>query len=187
MDDQQLTRYAVAAKQGDRDAAAAFVRGTQRQVWQLLKHLTDSHSAEDLTQDCYLRAFSSLGSFRGDSPARTWLLAIARRVAADHLRRRRRRPQLARSADWQAAAERAQPPGSSLAEGYALRAALGELDPARREAFVLTQVVGLSYEETARVCGCRLGTVRSRVARARSDLAEQLRSEAPSGRARSGD
>ncbi|MDR7301481.1 sigma-70 family RNA polymerase sigma factor [Haloactinomyces albus] len=188
VDDQQLTRYAIAARQGDRAAAAAFVRGTQRQVWQLLRYLTDPRHAEDLTQDCYVRAFSSLPSFRGDSSARSWLLAIARRVAADHLRRRRRRPQQADCADWQAAAEHAQPSEPpDMVEGYALRTALGALDPDRREAFVLTQVLGLSYEETARVCGCRTGTVRSRVSRARSDLAERLRSADPPARAVDGD
>lgn len=180
MDDQQLTRYAMAAKQGDREAASAFVRGTQQQVRQLLRHLTDRHHADDLTQDCYVRALSALGSFRGQSSARSWLLAIARRVAADHLRKRNRRPQQADCVDWQSAAERVQPLQPAMAEGYALRTALRELDPERRDAFVLTQILGLSYEETARVCDCKLGTVRSRVARARSDLAERLRSDAPS-------
>lgn len=178
VDDQQLTRYAVAAKQGDRDAAAAFVRGTQRQVWQLLRHLTDPGVAEDLTQDCYLRAFSSLKSFRGRSPARTWLLAIARRVAADHLRRRRRRPRVADCDDWASAAERTQPRHlPDAADGFALREAVGVLDPDRREAFVLTQLLGLSYGEAAEVCGCRIGTIRSRVARARTDLTRHLRTD----------
>ncbi|MBA8826748.1 RNA polymerase sigma-70 factor (ECF subfamily) [Saccharopolyspora lacisalsi] len=187
MDDQQLTRYAIAAKQGDREAAATFVRATQRQVWQLLRHLTDARSGEDLTQECYLRAFSALPSFRGDSSARTWLLAIARRVAADHLRRRRRRPRVADHEDWVGAADRAQPRGlPGMTDNYALRTALDELDPARREAFVLTQVLGLSYEETAGVCGCRIGTVRSRVSRARTDLADALRTETPPGRASPG-
>nr|WP_218862824.1 sigma-70 family RNA polymerase sigma factor [Actinopolyspora biskrensis] len=175
VDDQELTRRAFAAKQGDTEAAAAFVRGTQRQVWQLLRHLTDEGSAEDLTQECYLRAFRSLSSYRGRAPARTWLLSIARKVAADHLRRRKRRPQRADHPDWQRAAELAQPRTPTLLDGYALRSALAGLGPQRREAFVLTQVLGLSYAETAQVTGCRTGTVRSRVARAREDLAAQLR------------
>lgn len=180
VNDEQLTQYAIAAKHGDRAAAGAFVRGTQRQIWQLLRHLSDSRVAEDLTQECYLRAFASLHSYRGESSARTWLLAIARRVAADHLRKRRRQPQQADCADWQAAAERVQPSGPAMAEAYALRTALAALDDQRREAFVLTQVLGLSYAETARVCGCRIGTVRSRVARARTELAGHLRAdEAP--------
>lgn len=174
VDDQELTRCALAAKQGDTNAATRFVRGTQRQVWQLLRHLADPGVAEDLTQECYLRAFRSLPSYRGRSSARTWLMSIARRVAADHIRQRDRRPRPADLADWQLAAERAQPRTTSVSDGYALRSALEALDSRRREAFVLTQIVGLSYEETAEVAGCRIGTVRSRVARARTDLIEQL-------------
>lgn len=178
VDDHHLTSLAVAAKRGDRDAASAFVRGTQRQVWQLLRHLTDPRVAEDLTQECYLRAFSSLKSFRGRSPARTWLLAIARRVAADHLRTKRRRPQLAEGTDWTSAAERSQPRDlPDLADGCALREAIADLGAERREAFTLTQILGLSYEEAAEVCGCRVGTIRSRVARARMDLAQHLRTD----------
>ncbi|PRW63725.1 sigma-70 family RNA polymerase sigma factor [Actinopolyspora mortivallis] len=187
VDDQELTRCVFAAKQGDADAAAAFVRGTQRQVWQLLRHLTDGNSAEDLTQECYLRAFGSLGSYRGRAPARTWLLSIARRVAADHLRHRARRPRRAEQADWQRAAEASQPRTPGLLDGYALRSALDALDQRRREAFVLTQVLGLGYAETARVLGCRTGTVRSRVARARSELMEQLRERDPGRLAEPGD
>ena len=61
-----------------------------------------------------------------------------------------------------------------VGEGVALRALLAELDPDRREAFVLTQVVGLSYAEAAEVCGCPVGTIRSRVARARDHLVAAL-------------
>ncbi|SFE13415.1 RNA polymerase sigma-70 factor, ECF subfamily [Actinopolyspora alba] len=174
MDDQELTRCALAAKRGDTDAATRFVHGTQRQVWQLLRHLADAHVAEDLTQECYLRAFRSLSTYRGRSSARTWLLSIARRVAADHIRHRDRRPRTADIDDWQLAAERVQPRSLSIPEGYALRSALETLDERRREAFVLTQLVGLSYEETAEVAGCRTGTIRSRVARARADLIDRL-------------
>lgn len=170
-----LTAEALAARRGDRAAAEAFVRGTQQQVWRLLGHLADRHSAEDLTQETYLRAFAALPSFRARSSARTWLLSIARRVAADHLRRARRRPRASGRVDWQELAERTQSavPGGPE-DTVALREALGGLGPQRREAFVLTQVIGLSYVETAEVCGCRVGTVRSRVARARDDLVAVL-------------
>jgi RNA polymerase sigma-70 factor (ECF subfamily) len=65
-------------------------------------------------------------------------------------------------------------PRGDLAESVAVRHAVDALDPDRREAFVLTQVIGLSYEEAAAVCRCPIGTIRSRVARARADLVDAL-------------
>ncbi len=92
MDDAVITEAALAARDGDRAAAARFVELTQQQVWRLLVHLADRGVAADLAQETYERAFGSLRRYRAESPARTWLLAIARHVAADHLRRRARRP-----------------------------------------------------------------------------------------------
>jgi RNA polymerase sigma-70 factor (ECF subfamily) len=66
------------------------------------------------------------------------------------------------------------PAGGDLGEGVALRRQVGALAPDRRDAFVLTQLVGLSYPEAAEVCGCPVGTIRSRVARAREDLVTGL-------------
>lgn len=166
-----LTATALAARRGDREAAEAFVRATQQQVWRLLVHLADRRVAEDLTQETYLRAFAALPAFRARASARTWLLSIAHRVAADHLRLARRRPRTNSGEDWQGIAERAQPTVAAGPEdALALRQALAGLATQRREAFVLTQVLGLCYAEAAEVCGCPVGTIRSRVARARDDL-----------------
>src|SRR3954447_22210879 len=86
-----LERLAADAVDGDPLAAAAFVRATQADVWRLCVALGDRDSAEDLTQETYLRAFGALSRFEGRSAVRTWLLAIARRVCADAVRSRRRR------------------------------------------------------------------------------------------------
>ena len=86
----ELTRLALAARDGDRVAVSAFVRRTQPEVWRLCARLGDRADADDLTQEVYLRAVPALAGFRGDSSARTWLLQIARYVCADHVRRRRR-------------------------------------------------------------------------------------------------
>ncbi|MDQ3987607.1 MAG: sigma-70 family RNA polymerase sigma factor, partial [Actinomycetota bacterium] len=137
-------------------------------------HLTSRDVAEDLAQETYARAFTALPRFRGDSSARTWLLAIARRVAADHLRQRRTRPTLVDTVDWQRRAEQDQARLPGLDESIALQQAMRSLTIERREAFVLTQITGLSYAEAAQVCGCRIGTIRSRVARARDDLRAAL-------------
>lgn len=183
MDDRTLTRYAVQAGQGDRRAAEQFVRATQQAVYRLLVHLSSPAVAEDLAQETYLRAFGSLARFRADASARTWLLGIARRVAADHLRRRARSPRQVDGAGWQHHAERAQPRLPGAEDNLAIRHALALLAADRREAFVLTQVLGLSYAETAEVCRCRIGTVRSRVARARNDLRQALNTGAGSAAA----
>lgn len=165
----EMTRLALAAGRGDEAAAAGFVRASQPEVWRLLAHLSDRESASDLTQETYLRAFRALPRFRGESSARTWLLAIARRVAADHLRSRGRRPRDAAGAGHEVPAA-----GSDPADHIPVSLLVAHLDRERREAFVLTQLLGLSYTEAAEVCACPLGTVRSRVARARADLVSAL-------------
>jgi RNA polymerase sigma-70 factor, ECF subfamily len=170
----ELERLAAAAVDGDPLAAAALVRATQSDVWRLCAALGDRQSADDLTQETYLRAFGSLHRFEGRSSLRTWLLSIARRVCADAVRsRRRRRLTLVRDdADLEAlgtgdGADR-------VGEGAAVADLLARLSADRREAFVLTQLLGLPYAEAAEVAGCPVGTIRSRVARARADLVEAL-------------
>lgn len=159
----ELTRLAVSAGDGDRVALAAFVRTTQPEVWRLCRHLVGPASADDVTQDTYLRALPALATFRAESSARTWLLGIARRAAVDAIRREQRRRRLSprRVADV-----------PDPAAAFSVASLLAPLDVDRREAFVLTQVLGLSYAEAAEVADVAVGTIRSRVARARAELAE---------------
>jgi RNA polymerase sigma-70 factor, ECF subfamily len=175
----ELTALALAAGAGDRAALDRFVRATQREVWRLVAHLVSVNTADDLTQETYLRAIPSLARFAGRSSARTWLLSIARRVAADHIRAAQSRPKIAKTTDWVLAADGRQASSHGVAAGFEdiveLTVLLGALEPERREALVLTQILGLSYAEVAEICRCPLGTVRSRVARARDDL-DALRS-----------
>ncbi|MDP9795917.1 RNA polymerase sigma-70 factor (ECF subfamily) [Catenuloplanes nepalensis] len=172
-DEAELTTWALRAGKGDRAAASDFVRATQQGVHRFLAHLVSPGEAEDLAQETYLRAMRALPSFAARSSARTWLLAIARRVAADHIRSVVARPRTAALENWELAADAAMP-GSDVADGVVLDHLLRGLDPERREAFVATQVLGLSYQEAAEVCGCPIGTIRSRVARAREDLVAAL-------------
>ncbi|HET6877356.1 MAG TPA: sigma-70 family RNA polymerase sigma factor [Jatrophihabitans sp.] len=166
MDDwDEITTVALRARRGDAAAAEAFVRATQADVWRLCAHLGSPATADDLTQDTYARAFASLHRFLGRSSARTWLLSIARRVCADAVRGAQRTRQLPQPQERL---------GPDVADSVAVRALIAGLDPDRREAFVLTQLLGLSYAEVADVCSCPVGTVRSRVARARADLVDAL-------------
>jgi RNA polymerase sigma-70 factor (ECF subfamily) len=173
----ETSRLAVAAGRGDRAALEAFVRRTQGEVWRLCAALSDRGSADDLTQETYLRAIGALPAFRADASARTWLLSIARRTCADEVRRRTR----TRALLGRVRAEAPAPAVAGPAGRIELDLLVAGLDPGRREAFVLTQVLGLDYAEAAEVCGCPIGTIRSRVARARADLAQAVSAEDVAG------
>jgi RNA polymerase sigma-70 factor (ECF subfamily) len=174
VDDDEITRNAFRAARGDRAAAARFVADTQHLLFRFLVCLSDSGVAEDLVQETFLRAFAALPNYAGRSSARVWLLAIAKRVAADHLRARRRRPLLGLAEDWATVAEHAGPRAPDHGPLVAIQALIGALEPERREAWVFTQVLGLSYADTAELCRCATGTIRSRVFRAREELMKAL-------------
>lgn len=167
----ETTKLLLAAASGDHEALSRFVRTTQADVWRFCAHLVDPGAADDLTQEVYLRAMRTIPRFRGDASARTWLLAVARNVAADEIRRRQRRR------DLPVHDVEDEPDHAGHIELHRL---LEELDGDRREAFVLTQLIGLSYAETAATCAVPIGTVRSRVARARQALVDLLSDDAPS-------
>ncbi len=164
--DHDLTRLLLDAAEGDQVALATFIRHTQADVWRFCAHLVDPPAADDLTQEVYLRAMRTVSRFRGDASARTWLLVIARRVAVDEIRRRQRRRRLPDPSPPDAA-----PDGT---DEVALHDLVDELAPDRRAAFVLTQLLGWSYQDAADVCEVPVGTIRSRVARARQQLIDRL-------------
>ena len=170
----QLERLAALAADGDRAAQADLVRATQADVWRMCAHLADRQVAEDLTQETYLRALPALARFEGRSSLRTWLLSIARRVCADHLRSKKRRALVLVAEDTDLADLARDVPADVVGGTVAAQDVLDRLEPERREAFVLTQLIGLPYAEAAEVVGCPIGTIRSRVARARADLVEAL-------------
>ncbi len=162
----EMTRLLIEGRDGDRPALAAWIRRSQADVWRLCAHLVDAGDADDLTQEVYLRAHRALPAFRADSSSRTWLLSIARRVCADAIRRRQRLRRLQGRLPI--------PEPHLLGSSVEADDLLERLAPERREAFFLTQMLGLSYHEAGEVCGCPVGTIRSRVARARADLIEAL-------------
>jgi RNA polymerase sigma-70 factor, ECF subfamily len=147
-----------------------WVRSTHSDIWRFCAYLVDADSADDLTQETYLRAHRAAAGFRGEASVLTWLLTIARRVCASELTQRQRSRELClqlHERDYPVM----QPDHAWRAELDALIAALPE---ERRAAFVLTQVIGCDYAEAATIVGCPVGTIRSRVARARDDLIRAL-------------
>lgn len=171
MDD--VTAVALRAAAGDGTALSAFVHATQADVWRLCAFLVDAPSADDLTQEVYARALAALPTFRGDASARTWTLTITYRTCADELRRRRRRRVL--QARLATSPARAVVPAD---ESVGVSQLIAALEPAERVALVLTQLLGLRYQDAADVLGVPVGTVRSRVARARRQLIDELGEDA---------
>jgi len=168
----RLTGSLVAARDGDDAALAVAIRAAQPDVRRFLRMLAPASELDDVVQDTFVRAYRALPRFRAESSGRTWLLAIARRAAADAARRgaRHRRTRARVEREHVTAAPVADP-----ADEHALEDLVAGLDAERREAFVLTQIVGCAYLEAAEICGVPVGTIRSRVARAREQLLEQVR------------
>jgi RNA polymerase sigma-70 factor (ECF subfamily) len=166
-----LTRTLLDAQRGDAAALERFVRATQHDVASLCRHLGDPDSVDDLVQETYQRAFVSLHRFRATGPAKHWLLTIARRTCADGTRRRVRRRRLDQRVTTLARDIEVRPHDSSAAEIDDL---LFLLDDDRRAAFVLTQLNGLRYDEAAAMLDVPIGTIRSRVSRAREQLLAAL-------------
>lgn len=165
--DDPVTKLALAAGKGDRAALTAFIEATQNDVWRLLAHLGGTASADDLTQETYLRVISALPRFAARSSAKTWILSLARRVWVDNVRHDMARPRKAATSveDLTSAASK-----STWSEWVDVRLIIENLSEDRREALILTQVLGYTYEEAAQITGVRVGTIRSRVARARKDI-----------------
>lgn len=156
------------AARGDGEAFAALCAALQLDVWRYCLALTgDRELARDAAQETFLRAVTAIRRFRGDGPVRVWLLVLARRSVAATLDRERVRA----ARPVATPPERPLPDDTGAVDVHQLVAAL-PYDLA--QAFVLTQMLGASYAEAAEVCGCRIGTIRSRVFRARALLVAQL-------------
>ena len=162
-----LRSLVLSAREGDDRSIEQLVRLTQPDVWRVCAALGSAGEVEDLVSETYLRALRSLGSFRGESSVRTWLLTIARNVCADHVRARVRSRRLLDKLRLNA-------PESIDAGPTYTDDLFDRLDPDRREAFLLTQVAGLPYAEAAELLSVPVGTIRSRVARARVDLRDAI-------------
>lgn len=173
---EDITRLLLRARDGDREALAAWVARAQPDVWRFVAASVGVDRADDVTQDVFLRAIRSMSSFRGEATSRTWVLAIARHAIVDEHRRTGRRRALRDRLGRQPGTVWQQP--DDLATRHTLHDAIGQLDLYRREAFVLTQMLGLGYAEAAEVLDIPVGTVRSRIARARQDLMADLGDEA---------
>jgi RNA polymerase sigma-70 factor (ECF subfamily) len=128
--------------------------------------------ADDLVQETLLRAWANIGSFEPGTNMSAWLFTILRNLFRSEYRKRRR--EVPDSEGTYAESMKTQPEQSSRVEFEEFRVALGKLPTDQREALILVGGSGFSYEEAAEICGCAVGTIKSRVNRARTRLAELL-------------
>lgn len=171
---------------GDKRAFDLLVRKYQHKLIGLISRYVKSYAeCEDIAQESFIRAWRAIGSFRGDSAFYTWLYKIAVNTAKNHLVAMGRRPPAddvdAEDAVFMAGAERMQ--DNATPERELMRQEIEQsvfstvqaLPEELRTAITLREVDGLSYDEIAEAMGCPIGTVRSRIFRAREAIDEKLR------------
>ena len=170
------------ARGGDVDAFNRLVSIHQDAVYGFSISLTRQHAvADDVTQETFISAFRSISRMRGDN-VRAWLLRIARNKAYDYFRRQKRRRESSVDEDAAVFRERLasdNPSPADVAMNLELRDALehcvGTLSDEHREVIVLVDVQGQSYDDASEVCGVNIGTVKSRLNRARRRVRDCLR------------
>jgi RNA polymerase sigma-70 factor (ECF subfamily) len=182
--DQQLV---VRAQRGDKRAFELLVEKYQRKLARLLSRLIrDPGEVEDVTQEAFIKAYRALPSFRGDSAFYTWLYRIGINTAKNYLVAMGRRAPT--STDVEAEEAEGQEGGELLRDintpeslllskeiGDTVNAAIESLPEELRSAIQLRELDGMSYEEIAKLMDCPIGTVRSRIFRAREAIAERLK------------
>jgi RNA polymerase sigma-70 factor (ECF subfamily) len=132
----------------------------------------DGVRADDLVQEALMRAFNNIDRFRPGTNLKAWLFTIVRN---EHYSQLRRRKFEAHGVDTDLLPEPSVPPDhDGKLELRDLNRALATLSPGQRTALILVSVSGFSYEEAAAICGCAVGTIKSRVARARETLLQML-------------
>ena len=174
-------------KAGDKHAFDLLVLKYQHRIIKLImRYIRDPAEAMDVSQEAFIKAYRALPKFRGDSAFYTWMYRIAINTAKNHIVAARRRP-LEYASDisepeefeWHASLQDADSP-ERQAMGDDLRVAVEQtiesLPDELRTAITLRELDGLSYEEIARVMECPVGTVRSRIFRAREALDKRIRS-----------
>ena len=173
------------AKQGDQEAFEQLVLSNQNKVYALALRLCgDREEAADLAQEAFVKAWQGLASFQGESSFATWVYRLTTNVCIDHLRKQKRREEVApavslddEEAGWAEPVDRENDPQLLLERserGKALARGLEKLPDWQRRALVLRELSGLSYQEIAQALDIDLGTVKSRIARARLNLREIL-------------
>jgi len=181
--DQKLV---VRVQKGDKTAFDLLVRKYQHKVAKLVsRYVRDRREVEDVTQEAFIKAYRAIGGFRGESAFYTWLYRIAVNTAKNYLESQSRRPPGSdmeiESAELieggEGLRDQATPERQMLTNEIAttVHRVLELLPPDLRTAITLREIEGMSYEEIAEVMDCPIGTVRSRIFRAREAIDQELR------------
>lgn len=176
------------ARQGDETALTELYRLHERKAYNVaVRMLGNPWDAADATQEAFIKAFGALDQFRGEARFSTWLHRIVVNVVRDHLRRRQTNPMEAEELDRLTGLDSSEPRGhlvggresiiDPVTDGLSapLLEALQSLDERFRLAVVLCDLLGFDYAEAARILEVQEGTIKSRIFRARADLASYLR------------
>lgn len=167
-------------RERDADAWEALVRRYQSRMLNLAYQFTSNTStAEDLAQDIFVRLYESMELYQAGRPFKTWLNSLARNLCIDHYRKRRKERNIVDKPvdEFRNLATHGDDTDRDLEQRERrelLERALDRLAPLSREAIVLKDFQGLSHEEMAEIAGVPVGTMKSRVSRARADLAQIL-------------
>ena len=173
------------AKEGDQGAFERLVMDNQNRVYSLALRLCgDREAAADLAQEAFIKAWQGLGSYQGESSFATWVYRLATNLCIDYLRKKKRREGVEPSVSlddsdsgWAEPADRESDPQLVLERserGRALARGLASLPGWQRQVLVLRELSGLSYQEISQALDVDLGTVKSRIARARLSLRKIL-------------
>ncbi|MFI5402207.1 MAG: RNA polymerase sigma factor [Planctomycetota bacterium] len=174
VDDKDLVRR---VREGDGEALRLLVERYQERVFALIFGIVrDAHEVEDVAQEVFLKVYTRIAAFDGRSQFYTWLYRVAVNAAKDHVKKRVRRPaQPLDEADALPGAAEGPDAGATRSETVRLvREAIGALPLRYREVLALREIEGLSYDEIAAVLKISIGTVESRLHRARARLKRRL-------------
>ena len=162
----------MTSEQNWRDDIVAMIPALRAFAWSLSRNGSD---ADDLVQDTLIKAWSNRDKFEAGTNLRAWLFTILRNTYYTSVIRRRR--EVRDETGEYASTLRAAPSQDWSMAIHALQDALAQLPDEHREALILVGAAGLSYEEAAEICGCALGTIKSRVNRARTRLLRMMDAE----------
>lgn len=159
-------------RRGEHAAMEALYRRYRRRVFGLVTRIVGVNDAEEVVQDAFVRIFRGLAKFRGDSALGTWIYRLSVNTAITHATRRSRRRTLGEEAMSHLPAP--EPPSRDPRLAERLEEALGQLSPGYRAILVLHDIEGMSHEECAAIMGCRVGTSKSQLHKARARMRELI-------------